>query len=183
MNYKYILFYFFISSHILLSQEQALVKTSSEKVNSRIEIGSSYSYSGLNGLLGVSIKIKKNEIGVGVRTSITQFSRYSSSNFVGMYLEYNRMLFTEKKLNSLINIHYGNLFRKFNSPVNNEKAWFQVHELYAGYGLSYKIQKFYIVNTINYGGYIERQKSFYKNETTTFFHVGPMIKLSIKYEL
>lgn len=174
--FKFFIFFLLLPSH-LLSQE----KNSNSTV--KIEVGSSYSYTRINGLIGASITKKNNEFGLGARTSITNFSKYSSAPFVGFYLDYNRTMSTEKKWTSLINIHYGNLFRKIYSPINTEKSIFQLHEIYFGYGLSYKFHNLYITNTINYGGYMERQMNFYKNEEVTFFHIGPMIKLFIKYEL
>lgn len=168
---------FILFNQFLFSQEQT------GTVIKKIQVGSSYSYSGINGLLGAGISKQKNEFALGFRTSITHFSRYSNAQFMGMYLEYNRFLFQNNKWASLLNVHYGNLFRKLKSPIDDRKSYYQLHEIYFGYGLVYKFQKLSIINTINYGANLQKQTNFYKNEPSIFFHSGPMIKLSLAYDL
>lgn len=173
---KYILYYSLFLSHFLFAQEEQ------SAIKIKIELAGAYSYTGINGLVGINIAKKKNEWGIGVRSIITNFSKFNHLPFIGVYIDYNRNLAENKKLKPLLNLYYGNLFRKLNDPVDNKSSLFQIHEIYIGYGLSYKMGKINILNTINYGGYMERQINFYKDNAVLFFHHGPMIKLSIKYE-
>lgn len=151
-------------------------------IQKKIELGSSYSYTGFNGLIGIGVTKNSNEFGCGFRTSFTHYSRYNNSNFMGMYVDYNRKFQPIKKITPLINLHYGNLFRKIKSPINSDKALFNIHELYLCYGLNIQMGKIVIVNAIGYGAYMERQKNFYLNEQLSVVRPGALVKIAIKYE-
>ena len=174
---KYLLYHLLLIPHFVFSQE------SESKIKIKIEVAASYSHTGLNTLVGASVSKNNNELSIGMRTPVASFSAYNSIPFVGIYLDYNRDVSEKNKINYLVNMHYGNLFREFNSPLNDTKALFQIHELYIGYGLRCEIKKLHITNTINYGGYMEKQLNFYTNKPTVFFHGGALIKISLTYAL
>lgn len=124
---------------------------------SGIELGSAFSYTGLNVNLAYTLAWGDNTAFVGPKITISD-SYIPSEGPWGIHLGYRRLLPGQSKFRTFASVDYQLVFLEPYNPngkdVNGKN---EIHELFLSYGIQYRFWKNLIIgNSMGAGVYIER---------------------------
>ena len=166
---------------LLLQIPSLLFSQKKDTLRWGIEPSLTYSYTGVGGGLGIVLRKRQNEYTLKARTSLGYVTRASGAP-LGGGLGLRHLLFEKPRWAGFFDVSYEDLFMRIHSPYISSPYWYQVHELYFGYGTRLGKGHFKFSNCIGYGGYAEMRHDPIENENYFLFHFGPFIKLFGTYE-
>ncbi len=152
---KSILIIFLIFSFWLIIAAQEDSKTSNLK--SGIELGSGFSYTGLNVNLAYTLAWGNNTAFLGPKITVSD-SYIPTKGPWGIHAGYRRLLPGQSKFRSFASFDYQVVFLEPYNPNDLDvKGKNETHELFLSYGIQYQVWKNLILgNSIGTGAYIER---------------------------
>ena len=152
---KAILILFSIFSFWLTISAQEDNKTSNLK--SGIELGSGFSYTGLNVNLAYTLAWGDNTAFIGPKITVSD-SYLPTEGPWGIHAGYRRLLPGQSRFRTFASFDYQVVFLEPYNPNNLEvKGKNEIHELFISYGIQYRVWENLIIgNSMGAGIYIER---------------------------
>ena len=150
------------------------------EARNQVQIQSTYTYLGYSIGSGFSHRYKSNTFTAGFRTSLTYTSNKSDLP-LGFYLSFQKRL-AMGKIEPFAEVFFSKLYFKMASPDGKTRDWYKSGELYAAYGMKFRISKrFSFSNSIGVGYYRERFPNFYGSKPIEQHSIGYFIKLDVGY--
>lgn len=167
---------------ILLFKVDAIAQDTVKTRSWGVETGASVSVTGVNYYTGIHYQLNKLSFVGGAKIANNRMNS-SRTGPLGIISSVRYNFTSQNKWTPFCFLDYNLEFLPVYLAEGNSKQYNQLHELYFGYGINYRINKSWVVgNSIGLGGYYEKYLDSLLNKTLSYKNPYAQGKIFLRYD-